>query len=392
MLVASKDGQGLRPWTRLGSGDPAPRDVWCESMATDLHDEPSGRGSPDPGVVRGGRPGLSLLASCGELLKPITWFAPMWAFICGVVASGRPASGHWGSIVLGVALAGPLVCGTSQAANDWFDRHVDAINEPDRPIPSGRVPGRLGLHIALGWTGLSLLVAASLGRWALGGAAIGLALAWAYSAPPTRLKRNGWWGCAACAACYEGLPWLTAAAIMTGGAPAWPSFMAAALYSFGAHGIMTLNDFKSVEGDRRDGYSTRCRCMLGINRAASTRLRRSWPCHRYIGGGWCCSLGAASPITSIAVLDLRADGGADDFSWHGCWQRSARAWHPGTTAPASALYVLGMLVNGAFALHGAAGGASVSAGQNLSWLGVDSPRAWCRLALGSDRWCWQLPR
>ena len=79
-----------------------------------------------------------------ELLKPITWFAPMWAFACGAVSSGLPARGHWTVIVAGVLLAGPLVCATSQAANDWYDRHVDAINEPGRPIPSGRVPGRWG--------------------------------------------------------------------------------------------------------------------------------------------------------------------------------------------------------------------------------------------------------
>ena len=78
-------------------------------------------------------------------------------------------------VAAGVALAGPLVCGTSQAANDWFDRHVDAINEPGRPIPSGRVPGRTGLWIAFAWTALSLLVAAALGRWAFGAAVVGLA-------------------------------------------------------------------------------------------------------------------------------------------------------------------------------------------------------------------------
>ena len=44
----------------------------------------------------------------------------------------------------GVALTGPLVCGTSQAVNDWYDRHVDAINEPGRPIPSGAYSGPLG--------------------------------------------------------------------------------------------------------------------------------------------------------------------------------------------------------------------------------------------------------
>jgi chlorophyll/bacteriochlorophyll a synthase len=155
--------------------------------------------------------------------------------------------------VLGVILAGPLVCGTSQAVNDWFDRDVDAINEPNRPIPSGRVPGKRGLHIAIGWSVLSLLVAVTLGPWGFGAAVVGLVLAWAYSAPPLRLKQNGWWGNTACAACYEGLPWITGAAVMAAARPDWRVMVMAGLYSAGAHGIMTLNDFKSIEGDRRTG-------------------------------------------------------------------------------------------------------------------------------------------
>ena len=87
-----------------------------------------------------------------ELFKPITWFPPMWAFACGVVASGVPLADRWLLALVGVLLAGPLVCATSQAVNDWFDREVDAINEPRRPIPSGRIPGRWGLYIAVGWT------------------------------------------------------------------------------------------------------------------------------------------------------------------------------------------------------------------------------------------------
>ena len=157
------------------------------------------------------RPALSAVA---ELLKPITWFPPMWAFGCGVVASGLPLDGRWPLVVLGVLLAGPLVCATSQAGNDWFDREVDAINEPQRPIPSGRMPGRWGLYIAIGWSLLSLLVALALGTWGFAAAAVGLLLAWAYSAPPLRPKRNGWWGNAACAVCYEGLAWVTGAAVM----------------------------------------------------------------------------------------------------------------------------------------------------------------------------------
>ena len=202
-----------------------------------------------------------------ELLKPITWFAPMWAFGCGVISAGAPMSGRWGLALAGVALAGPLVCGTSQATNDWFDRHVDAINEPGRPIPSGRLPGRTGLVVAITWTVLSLLVAAALGRLAFGAAIVGLALAWAYSAPPVRLKRNGWWSNLACGACYEGLPWFTGAAIMAGGMPDAHILVAAVLYSFGAHGIMTLNDFKSVAGDRLTGIRS-LPVILGVDPAA----------------------------------------------------------------------------------------------------------------------------
>ncbi len=206
-------------------------------------------------------------ATVVELLKPITWFAPMWAFGCGVVSSGVPIAERWPAVLLGVALAGPLVCGTSQVANDWFDRHVDAINEPKRPVPSGRAPGQSALHIAIAWSLVSLVVGALLGLWAFVAAVVALVFAWTYSAPPLRLKRNGWWGCAAVGACYEGLPWFTGAAVMTFAFPDWRILCLAGLYSLGAHGIMTLNDFKSVEGDRRLGLRS-LPVQLGVDGAA----------------------------------------------------------------------------------------------------------------------------
>jgi chlorophyll synthase len=209
------------------------------------------------------------LKTCLELLKPVTWFAPIWAFFCGVVSSGAPLRAHWPEIVAGLLLAGPMVCGTSQAVNDWFDRHVDAINEPNRPIPSGRMPGKWGLYIGIIWSGASLLVAATLGQWGFTAALVALALAWAYSAPPLRLKRNGWWGNSAVAICYEGVPWFTGAAVMTGALPNPQILLIALLYSIGAHGIMTLNDFKSIEGDRAVGIFS-LPAMLGPERAGLT--------------------------------------------------------------------------------------------------------------------------
>ncbi len=202
-----------------------------------------------------------------ELLKPVTWFPPMWAFACGVVSTGQSFEGRRSLVLTGLLLTGPLVCGTSQAVNDWFDRHVDAINEPDRPIPSGRIPGRWGLYVACVWTLLSLAVAPVLGPWGFGATVLALLLAWGYSAPPFRFKRNGWLGNSACAISYEGLAWVTGAAVMMNGVmPESRTLALAALYSAGAHGIMTLNDFKSVQGDRQCGINS-LPVLLGITGA-----------------------------------------------------------------------------------------------------------------------------
>ncbi len=288
------------------------------------------------------RPSLSTVT---ELLKPITWFPPMWAFACGVVASGMPVSDRWLLVVVGIILAGPMVCASSQAVNDWFDRHVDAINEPHRPIPSGRMPGRWGLYIAVLWTGLSLLVALALGPWGFAAAMVGLLLAWAYSAPPLRLKRNGWWGNAACGLCYEGLAWLTGAAVMSlGTMPEGRSIALALLYSAGAHGIMTLNDFKAIEGDRRMGIHS-LPVQLGVRGAARAA----------------CLFMMVPQVVVVALLLL----------WQQPWHAAAVAglmlaqglmmkrfldrpveralWYSGFGVP---LFVLGMLVS-AFALRAA---------------------------------------
>lgn len=290
------------------------------------------------------RPALSAVA---ELLKPITWFPPMWAFGCGVVASGLPAGERWQVVLLGVLLAGPLVCATSQAVNDWFDRHVDAINEPQRPIPSGRMPGQWGLYIAVVWTVLSLLVATALGPWGFAAAAVGLLLAWAYSAPPLRLKANGWWGNTACALCYEGLAWVTGAAVMAGGAmPDLRSLLLAGLYSAGAHGIMTLNDFKSVDGDRRMGIASlpvqlgvaragRVACwVMAVPQVVVVALLAHWGAlaHAALVG---MLLGAQLMLMSRLLDDPRARA----------------PWYNGTGIT---LYVLGMLVS-AFALRALGG-------------------------------------
>jgi chlorophyll synthase len=277
-----------------------------------------------------------------ELLKPITWFAPVWAFACGIVSAGGAVTDRWPAVLAGLLLAGPLVCGTSQAVNDWFDRHVDAINEPHRPIPSGRMPGRWGLAIAIGWTALSLLVAGLVGPFVLAAASFGLVLAWIYSAPPLRLKKNGWLGNAAVAICYEGLPWFTGAAVMSAALPDARILMLALVYSLGAHGIMTLNDFKSEEGDRRMGLGS-LPVRLGTMPAARLACAvMAVPQLFVIATLWVWNL----PFHAAAIAVLLAAQGVLMIRLLEDPKRRA-AWY---NATGTTLYVLGMAV-AAFALR-----------------------------------------
>ncbi len=278
-----------------------------------------------------------------ELLKPITWFAPIWAFGCGAVSAAHPLPNRWLELLAGLALAGPMVCGASQAVNDWFDREVDAINQPDRAVPSGRAPGRSALYLAVVWTALGLALGAALGPFVLVATLVGLGLAWAYSAPPLRLKAEGWAGPAACALCYEGLAWMTGAAVSGGAPPGAMIVGVALLYSAGAVGIMVLNDFKSVEGDRALGLrslpvllgpANACRlacALMALAQAGIVIVLLS--VHRPLFAG-------AVALLLIAQLCLMPRLLRDP--------RAQAPWYNGT---GTSLFVLGMLVT-AFALRG----------------------------------------
>jgi chlorophyll synthase len=114
---------------------------------------------------------------------------------------------------------------------------------------------------------LSLLVGYQLGPWGFLATVFGVLAAWAYSAEPMRLKTSGWWGPGLVGLCYEGLPWFTGAAVLSAGVPDWRIILLAGLYALGAHGIMTLNDFKATEGDRQLGINS-LPVTLGPARAA----------------------------------------------------------------------------------------------------------------------------
>ena len=211
-------------------------------------------------------------ASLRSFAKPGTWFAPMWAIMVGAI--GSPNS-HWdfltiGRILLAMFMAGPLLCAFSQVVNDHFDRDVDRINEPDRPTAANQLDARTIWIVAAVLAALALGIAFLLGRTVGYLALAGMVLALAYSVPPIRLKaRNGWLANTACAFSYEGFAWLAGAAAF--GSITTGTVVFASLFSLCAHGLMTLNDFKSLEGDRALGLRS-IPVMLGEKKALAQAI------------------------------------------------------------------------------------------------------------------------
>ncbi len=209
-----------------------------------------------------------------QLMKPITWIPLIWGVVYGAASSGEY---FWSlenilKVLTCMLLSGPLMTGYTQTLNDFYDKEIDAINEPYRPIPSGAISipqvvtqmlillfGGLGISYLLDlWAGHEFPVMFCL---TLGGAFI----AYIYSAPPLKLKQNGWLGNYALGASYIALPWWAGHALF--GQLNWKIAILTLIYSLAGLGIAVVNDFKSVEGDRQLGLKS-LPVMFGITTAA----------------------------------------------------------------------------------------------------------------------------
>ncbi len=209
-----------------------------------------------------------------QLMKPVTWIPLIWGVVCGAAASGNYEwrVDHVLAAFACMLMSGPLLAGFTQTINDYYDREIDAINEPYRPIPSGAIPlGQVKLQI---WVLLlaGLGVSYGLDRWAghttpvvfllaLGGSFV----SYIYSAPPLKLKQNGWLGNYALGASYIALPWWAGQALF--GHLTWTTAILTLAYSLAGLGIAVVNDFKSVEGDLKMGIRS-LPVQLGRERAA----------------------------------------------------------------------------------------------------------------------------
>jgi chlorophyll synthase len=222
-----------------------------------------------------------------QLTKPATWVPLIWGVACGAAASGNYRWAFIDGATLGegaidlakvlvcMVLSGPFLTGYTQTINDWYDKDLDAINEPYRPIPSGRITEEQVFQqvyfLLFGGLGLAALMDVWAGHDVIGNplnsitliAIFGSVVAYLYSAPPFKLKAEGWRGCFALGASYIALPWWCGQAMFghvgegaAGGELTLPVVILTVLYSWAGLGIAIVNDFKSVEGDRELGLKS----------------------------------------------------------------------------------------------------------------------------------------
>ncbi len=160
-----------------------------------------------------------------------------------------------------------------------------------------------------------------------------------------RLKRSGLWGPGLVGLSYESLPWFTGAAVLLGTAPRFENLVIAGLYAFGAHGIMTLNDFKALEGDRQHGVrslpvvlgpevAARIACtVMAMAQFLVVALLVIW------GQPWHAAAVAALLAAQIAAMRVLFRD-----------PKGKAPWYNGTGV---VLYVTGMMIS-AFAIRGLA--------------------------------------
>ncbi|CCH20648.1 SCO3242 family prenyltransferase [Micromonospora lupini] len=136
---------------------------------------------------------MTTLADVAELVR-----APAALSVPGDVVAGAAAAGALSPRTPALAGASVLLYWAGMAANDWADRELDAVERPERPIPSGRVTPAAALGLAAGLTAAGVGLAAAVGGRRAAALAVPLAASiWGYDL----LAKNTAAGPAVMAAC-----------------------------------------------------------------------------------------------------------------------------------------------------------------------------------------------
>ena len=199
-----------------------------------------------------------------EILDPVTWISVFPSVAVGAMASGamQPTFHDFFILFLAFVMFGPLGTGFSQSINDYFDLELDRINEPSRPIPSGRLTEKEAIWNSVVVFLLALAAGVSLGLYFGGGRgmiiassiSISLILGYIYSAPPLKLKKNILTSAPAVGVAYSMLPILAANALFS--EVHTEVVWLAGMNFFMGVALIIMNDFKSAKGDEERGLKS----------------------------------------------------------------------------------------------------------------------------------------
>ncbi|WP_178916671.1 geranylgeranylglycerol-phosphate geranylgeranyltransferase [Natronomonas gomsonensis] len=182
-----------------------------------------------------------------ELLRPGNAVAAgALTFIGAFVAGGLDSAAPMAIAITATVLA----TGAGNAINDYFDREIDAINQPDRPIPRGAVGARAALGYSLVLFGVASGITLLLPPLAIAIAVADLAALIAY----TKL--------------FKGLPGvgnlvvglLTGSTFVYGGAAVGGDLSTVGvLFGLAASATVAreiVKDVEDIAGDREEGLNT----------------------------------------------------------------------------------------------------------------------------------------
>ncbi|SEH41734.1 geranylgeranylglycerol-phosphate geranylgeranyltransferase [Halopenitus malekzadehii] len=184
-----------------------------------------------------------------ELTRPLNAIAAGVLTGTGAYVAGGAILGADRVVVLAAVVATVCATGAGNAVNDYFDREIDRVNRPDRPIPRGAITARGALLVSLGLFAGAVVTALLLPPAAIALAVFNLVLLVAY----TEL--------------FKGLPgvgnvvvgFLTGSTFLFGGAAVGSPLEAGALFVLAAIATVTreiIKDVEDVAGDREEGLTT----------------------------------------------------------------------------------------------------------------------------------------
>jgi len=168
--------------------------------------------------------------------------AVIGAFVAGGVLT-RPLA------VCAAVVAATTVTAGGNTINDYFDRHIDAVNRPERPIPRGAISARTALLYSLGLFGTGFVASLLLPLWGtviVVGNALGL-LAYTQLFKPLPGVGNAL------------IAVVMPSNLLLGGAAVGDVRATVVLFALAAIATLSreiIKDVEDIDGDRREGLRT----------------------------------------------------------------------------------------------------------------------------------------